>query len=48
MRFEEVIEIWTKWKIIQEEAARMLGVSDRTFRRYINISIVRKRKALEV
>ena len=36
MRFEEVLEIWTERNITQEEAARMLGVSDRTFRRYID------------
>lgn len=34
MRFEEAFSIWTEGRITQEEAARMLGVSDRTFRRY--------------
>jgi len=36
MRFEEAFSIWTEGRITQEEAARMLGVSDRSFRRYIN------------
>ena len=35
MRFEEILGIWNRRDITQEEAARMLGVSDRTFRRYI-------------
>ncbi len=34
MRYEEAFSIWTEGRITQEEAARMLGVSDRTFRRY--------------
>jgi transposase len=34
MRFEELVSQWTEKKITQEEAARILGVSDRTFRRY--------------
>ncbi len=36
MRFEEVYGIWSKRNITQEEAARMLGVCDRTFRRYVD------------
>lgn len=35
MHFEEVLNIWTERRLTQEEAARMLCVSDRTFRRYI-------------
>lgn len=36
MHFEEVLNIWNKGRLTQEEAARMLSVSDRTFRRYID------------
>lgn len=36
MRFEEAFSIWTEGRITQEEAARMLGVCERSFRRYIN------------
>lgn len=36
MRFEESYSIWTEGRITQEEAARMLNVSSRTFRRYID------------
>lgn len=36
MHFEEVLNIWTEGRLTQEEAARMLCVSDRTFRRYID------------
>lgn len=36
MRFEEAFSIWTEGRITQEEAARMLGICDRTFRRYVN------------
>ena len=35
MRFEEAYEGWTRRSLTQEEAARLLGVSDRTFRRYV-------------
>lgn len=35
MRFEEVYESWMGSRLTQEEAAKILGVSDRTFRRYI-------------
>jgi transposase len=35
MRFEEAYEGWNKKKLTQEEAARLLGVTDRTFRRYL-------------
>ena len=36
MRFDETFSIWTEGRITQEEAARMLGVSSRSFRRYID------------
>jgi transposase len=36
MRFEEVYIGWTESRLSQEEAARVLGVCDRTFRRYVN------------
>jgi transposase len=36
MRFEEIYDEWDKRRLTQEEAAQILGVSDRTFRRYIN------------
>ncbi len=36
MRFEELYDEWDKRRLTQEQAARILGVSDRTFRRYIN------------
>ncbi len=36
MRFEEVYGSWTKGRLTQEEAARILGVCDRTFRRYVD------------
>ena len=35
MRFEEAYGGWQRGRLTQEEAARLLGVSDRTFRRYI-------------
>ena len=35
MRFEEAYEGWRAKRLTQEEAAGLLGVSDRTFRRYI-------------
>jgi len=35
MRFKETYEGWKKGRLTQEEAARLLGVSDRTFRRYL-------------
>jgi transposase len=34
-RFEEAYDGWTEQRLSQEEAARILGVSDRTFRRYV-------------
>jgi transposase len=34
MRFEEVLNNWIEGRLNQEEAARILGVSPRTFRRY--------------
>src|SRR4030043_1801413 len=36
MRFEEVYFGWSESRLNQEEAARILGVCDRTFRRYID------------
>jgi len=35
MRFEEAYHDWQENRLIQEEAACLLGVSDRTFRRYL-------------
>lgn len=35
MRFEEVYEGWEQGRLTQIEAALILGVSDRTFRRYL-------------
>lgn len=35
MRFEEVLSGWTEKRLTQEEAARILGVCSRSFRRYI-------------
>lgn len=35
LRFEEAYEGWQEKKLTQEDAARLLGVSDRTFRRYL-------------
>jgi hypothetical protein len=34
-RFEEAYDGWQESRLSQEEAARILGVSDRTFRRYV-------------
>lgn len=36
MRFEEVYSGWSESRLTQEEAARILGICDRTFRRYID------------
>ena len=36
MRFEEAYGGWQKGHLTQEEASRLLGVCDRTFRRYID------------
>lgn len=36
MRFEEAFEGWQQGRLRQEEAARLLGVCERTFRRYID------------
>lgn len=36
MRFEEVFTGWRQRRLTQEEAALILGVSDRTFRRYVD------------
>jgi len=35
MRFEEAYGVWTEGRLSQEEAALLLGVSSRTFRRYV-------------
>src|SRR4030067_3738474 len=35
MRFEEVYGGWQQGRLTREEAARVLGISDRTFRRYV-------------
>lgn len=36
MRFEEAYLGWTEGRLLQDEAARLLGVCERTFRRYID------------
>lgn len=36
MRFEEAYFSWTEKRLTQEEAARLLGVCERTFRRYVD------------
>jgi hypothetical protein len=36
MQFEEVLSWWTEKRINQEDAARMLGVCSRSFRRYVD------------
>ena len=36
MRFEEAFQGWTERRLTQEEAAQLLGVCARTFRRYID------------
>lgn len=36
VQFEEILNLWTENRLTQEEAGRMLGVTDRTFRRYID------------
>ena len=36
MRFEEILYGWQKKRLTQEEAGRVLGMSDRTFRRYVS------------
>lgn len=36
MRFEEAYSGWQEGRLRQEEAARLLGVCERTFRRYID------------
>ena len=36
MRFEEAYDGWTERRLTQRDAAMLLGVSERTFRRYIN------------
>jgi transposase len=36
MRFEEAYYGWQEQRLTQEQAAQLLGVCDRTFRRYIN------------
>ena len=36
LRFGEALEAWTESRLTQEEAARLLGVCSRTFRRYVD------------
>lgn len=36
MRFEEIYGTWTDRRLTQEEAARVLGICSRTFRRHID------------
>jgi transposase len=36
MQFEKAYESWTQKRLTQEDAARLLNVCSRTFRRYIN------------
>ena len=36
MRFEETYTHWTEGRITQEEAARILGVHERSFRRHVD------------
>ena len=36
MRFEDDYEDWAEKRLTEEEAAQLLGVCPRTFRRYIN------------
>ena len=36
MQFERIYTGWQQKKLTQEDAARLLGVTDRTFRRYIH------------
>ena len=36
MRFEDAYEGWTEQRLTQIDAARLLGVCPRTFRRYTN------------
>jgi len=36
MRFEEAYGGWKRGRLTQEEAARLLGVCERTYRRYID------------
>ncbi len=36
MRYAEAYEGWRERRLTQEEAARLLGVHERTFRRYID------------
>lgn len=39
MRFEETYNGWTSKRLSQEEAARLLGISERSFRRYVTPEI---------
>jgi hypothetical protein len=36
MRFEEAYSGWSSKRLRQEEAAQLLGICERTFRRYID------------
>lgn len=41
MRFEEAYAGWQAGRLRQEEAARLLGVCERSFRRYIDLTLSR-------
>jgi hypothetical protein len=45
MRFEEAYEGWQERRLTQEEAARLLGVCERSFRRYVDRVTVTLRQA---
>ena len=36
MRFEDAYDGWQSGRLTQEQAAQLLGLCDRSFRRYIN------------
>ena len=46
MRFEETWNAWKKGRLTQEEAGRILGMSERPFRRYIRR--VEEEKGMEI
>jgi len=35
-RFQEAYDSWAERRLTQEEAGRLLGVTERTFRRYVD------------
>jgi transposase len=35
-RFQEAYDRWSERRLTQEEAGRLLGVTERTFRRYVD------------